>query len=349
MQKLKASTVIEPLKELKNILKKDHRRFTSRRKYQVTTVAGDGTPGYTDGPALLAKFKSPLDIAVMPDGRIYIADGFNSSIRVMEKGQVTTFAGNGNANITDGIANAARFKIPSRLTLDEKGNLYVLDAADPRVRKIGPDAGVTTYAGTNRFGHRDGAATVAQFGQSFGIVSDLTGNIYIADSQNHRIRKISRDRFVSTIAGTGIEGVVNGKGDIAQFYLATGIVIDKLGNLFVSDINRIRKITPNGMVSTFTGGDTGYEDGEKDVAKFSRIEDVAIDDRGNIFVTDENRVRKVTPNGFVSTLAGSTAGYQDGDGTSAKFNNPQGLTLDQDGNIYVADFINIRIRKISPG
>lgn len=343
--------IIEPLKDLKNILKRNQGRqekFQPRKKYVVTTIAGDGSAGFANGPSLKAKFKSPLDIAVLPGSRIYIADGFNSSIRIIENGEVSTFAGNGNANITDGTGTAARFKIPSRLTLDEKGNVYVLDAADPRVRKITPGGEVSTYVGTDKPGFRDGASTVAQFGQSFGIVSDFAGNIYIADSQNNRIRRISAGRQVSTIAGTGTEGIANGKGDTAQFYLATGIVIDKVGNLFVSDLSRIRKISPQGIVSTFAGSVVGYEDGKKDIARFSRIEDLAIDNNGNIFVTDEHRIRKVAPSGFVSTVAGSTAGYQDGDGASAKFNNPQGLALDQEGNIYVADFINNRIRKISP-
>lgn len=350
MQKTKTSTITEPLTDLKNILngqQMPHEKFRHHRKYVVTTLAGDGNSGYADGPALKARFKSPLDIAVLAGGKIYIADGFNSSIRILENGQVSTFAGNGNANVADGKGINARFKIPCRLAADENANLYVLDAADSRVRKITPDAEVTTYAGIERIGYRDGAASVAKFGQSFGIVADLSGNIYIADSQNNRVRKISVDGQVSTVAGTGTEGTANGKGDIAQFYLATGIVIDKVGNLFVSDVTRIRKITPRGIVSTFSGSVAGYEDGKKETARFSRIEALAIDDHGNIFVTDENRIRKVAPNGFVSTLAGSTAGHEDGNAAVARFNNPQGITVDKEGNIYVADFINNRIRKIS--
>ncbi len=344
--------VMEPLFNFRNnIFKKSFRGdklLLPRKNGVVTTMAGDGVPGLVDGPTLKARFKSPLDVVVSPDGKIYVADAFNSCIRKIENGQVSTFAGNGSANITDGKSILARFKIPSRLTLDANGNLYTLDAADPRIRKITPTAEVSTYAGVGKIGFRDGEAANAQFGQSFGIVSDPAGNIYVADSQNNRIRKISLDRKVITLAGTGIQGNVNGKGDIAQFYFATGIIVDNLGNLFVSDINRIRKISPTGVVSTFAGSNiSGYEDGKKGIAKFSQIEDLATDGRGNIYLTDENRIRKITAQGFVSTVAGSDAGYKDGDATAAKFDGPQGLVIDKQGNIYVADFNNNRIRKIS--
>jgi sugar lactone lactonase YvrE len=342
---------MEPLFSLRNnIFKKKSRgeKFQLLKNCVVTTIAGDGEPGFVDGPAMKARFKSPLDLAVLPDGKIYVADAFNSCIRKIEEGQVTTFAGNGNANTTDGKSTAARFKIPNRLALDVNGNLYTLDAADPRVRKISPAAEVSTWAGTGKIGFKDGDAANAEFGQSFGIVSDLAGNIYVADSQNNRIRKIFPNRKVITVAGTGIQGNANGKGDIAQFYFATGIVIDKPGNLFVSDINRIRKITPAGVVSTFAGSNfSGHVDGKRGVARFSQIEDLVIDEWGNIYLTDENRVRKITPQGFVSTVAGSTKGYKDGNATSAKFDGPQGLAIDKQGNIYVADFNNNRIRKIS--
>ena len=314
----------------------------------VTTIAGDGTPGFLNGPALTAKFKSPIDVAVLPDGTIYVADGFNSSIRKIEHGLVTTFAGNGNANITDANGSDARFKIPSRLTLDVEGNLYILDAADPRIRKINPYADVSIYAGAKTFGYRDGDIDTAQFGQSFGIVIDEYGNIYLADSQNDRIRKISVTKKVTTVAGTGIQGYANGNVDTAQFYFATGIAIDRKGNLFVSDGTRIRKITPEGIVSTFAGGNIrGHIDGKGGTARFSQIEDIAIDEKGNIYVTDDSRIRKITPQGIASTVAGNTAGYEDGDGVSARFDGPQGLAVDKEGNIYVADFNNRRIRKIS--
>jgi hypothetical protein len=317
----------------KRSVKVRHQRI---KKAIVSTVAGDGTSGFLDGPAVTSKFKSPLDLAVLPDGTIYVADAFNSSIRMIKNGIVATFAGNGNANIKDGNGSNARFKIPSRLTLDDAGNLYILDAADSHIRKITASADVSIYAGSNCFGLKDGEAKVAQFGQSFGIVRDLQGNIYVADSQNDCIRKISFQGEVTTIAG----------GSVKQFQFVTGIAINKQGDLFVSDVYRIMKITPDGIVSTFAGYQKGYADGGR-IAKFSQIEDLIMDQQENIYVTDENRIRKITPEGIVSTIAGSVAGYKDGDGRTAEFDGPQGLGIDLYGNIYVADFNNKRIRKIS--
>lgn len=308
------------------------------KKAIVSTIAGDGSSGFLDGPALTAKFKSPLDVAILPDGTIYVADAFNSCIRKIQDGIVSTYAGNGKANITNGTGNNARFKMPSRLTLDGIGNLYSLDAADPRIRKITPLCDVSIYAGSNIFGFRDGCVITAQFGQSFGIVSDVQGNIYVSDSQNESIRKISSTGEVTTIAGDSIN----------KFYFVTGIGINKQGDLFVSDICCIKKITPTGIVSRFAGGYTkGYSDGRGPSARFSQIEDLVMDKQENIYVTDENRVRKITPTGTVTTVAGSTSGFQDGDGASAKFDAPQGLAIDEDENIYVADFNNKMIRKIS--
>lgn len=342
MEKINPTLVLPPLKKKQNGIfnkKLQHLQHQKLKRIIVTTVAGDGTAGFLDGPVSTAKFKSPLDVAILPNGVIYVADAFNSSIRKIQNGVVTTFAGNGNANITNGNGSEARFKIPSRLTLDAAGNLYLLDAADPRIRKITPAGDVYIYAGTNIFGFKDGESNVAQFGQSFGIVADVHGNIYIADSQNDSIRKISLKGETTTIAGGGI---------IKHFQFVSGIAINRQGDLFVSDICRIKKITSAGIISTFAGGyQKGYVDGKGRGAMFSQIESLVMDQRENIYVTDENRVRKITPQGTVYTIAGSVAGYRDGDGASAMFDGPQGLGIDLQGNIYVADFNNKRIRKIS--
>jgi len=334
----------------KNRFKKNNLRVEPGmpQKIIVSTVAGDGTAGFLDGSALTAKFKSPLDVAVLHDGTIYVADAFNSRIRKIQNDIVTTFAGNGNANITNGNGSNARFKIPSRLTLDFAGNLYTLDAADPRIRKITPSADVSVYAGSSKFGFKDGEIFVAQFGQSFGIASDIHGNIYIADSQNDSIRKISFMGRVTTIAPGSTPQILDSRGHITQFQCIAGTAIGKHGDLFVSDVNRVKKITQAGVVSIFAGGyQKGYVDGKGVAAKFSQIEDLVIDQQDNIYVTDENRVRKITSQGTVTTIAGSIAGYKDGDGDVAMFDGPHGLAIDFNGDIYVADFNNNRIRKIS--
>jgi sugar lactone lactonase YvrE len=320
--------------------------FQPAKKTVVSTIAGSGIAGLADGPVLTAKFRSPLDVLVMTDGTIYVADGFNSCIRKIAGGYVTIFAGNGNANIRNGNSIEARFKIPCRLTSDVNGDLYLLDAADPRIRKITPAANVSTYAGTSTFGFRNGDASIARFGQSFGIVADAQRNIYIADTQNDCIRKIGYNGQVTTLAGT--QGFLSTDAASAKFYFVKGVVIDKLGNLFVADFNRIYKISPEGVVSTFAGnGIKGYTDGAPEIAQFSQIEDMVIDEEQNIYLTEDHRIRKIAPQGIVSTVAGSTAGYKDGDAIAAKFNEPKGLGIDEQGNIYVADSGNNRIRKIS--
>ena len=151
-------------------------------------------------------------------------------------------------------------------------------------------------------------------------------------------------------AGNGTAGFNNGNGGAAQFFNPGGIAIDQQGNLYVSDRGnyRIRKITPGGQVSTFAGsGLQGDEDGTAALARFNAPLDLVIDNEGNLYVTDNHRIRKISAQGVVSTVAGSTPGYADGDGVSAKFYYPAGMGLDAQGNIYVGDLLNNRIRKIS--
>ncbi|HET6767092.1 MAG TPA: hypothetical protein VFH08_06830 [Chitinophagaceae bacterium] len=325
----------------------EKRKNQEQGKTGVTTVAGDGAAGLVDGLASTARFKAPLDVAVLSDGTIYVADGFNSCIRKISKGIVTTFAGNGHANIKDGNRFDARFKIPCRLASDVAGNLYLLDAADPRIRKITPAANVSTYAGTKTFGFSDGHVTTAQFGQSFGIAFDGQQNIYIADSQNDCIRRISAEGRVTTVAGAGAKKFLNGRIATSQFHFVKAVVVDKQGNLFVADLNRIRKVTPEGVISTFIGkGAEELINGRLRKVRFSEIEGMVMDDQENIYLTEGDRIRKITPEKIVSTVAGSVAGYEDGDVASAKFNQPKGLAIDEHRNIYVADFNNNRIRKI---
>lgn len=319
------------------------------KKWIVITVAGNGEAFFADGPALTAKFRAPQDVVVTVDGTIYVADAINHRIREIAEGQVSTFAGNGIQDTASGNGAAAGFAFPNYIATDTEGNLYTLDIEDPRVRKISAAAFVSVVAGSGVNGFADGRADTAKFGKECsGIATDEQGNIYISDWKNRRIRKISIDGQVSTIAGTGKAGFVNGNANVAQFLDPAGLVIDKQGNLFVGDHHLIRKITPDGVVSTFSGKDSiGYKDGQADAALFSSIIDMVIDEEGNIYASDENRIRKITPQGVVSTFAGNTGGYRDGDATSAQFNRPTGLGIDRQGNVYVADDFNNRIRKIS--
>jgi sugar lactone lactonase YvrE len=319
------------------------------KKWIVTTVAGNGLAYFANGPALMAEFRAPLDVAIADDGTIYVADAINHRIRKIASGQVSTFAGIGVQDTTSGSGNVAGFAFPSYIALDRDQNLYTLDVEDPRVRKISPAAFVSVVAGNGVNGFVDGRSDTAQFGKECaGITIDEQGNIYVSDWKSRRIRKISNTGHVTTVAGNGQSGFADGDAATAQFFNPAGIVIDKQGNLFVADFNRVRKITVLGIVSTFIGKDsTGFRDGQNDEALFSDLTDMVIDEQENIYVSDGNRIRRITPRGEVSTIAGGAVGYEDGDAKTAKFNGPVGLGIDKQGNIYVADDHNNRIRKIS--
>ena len=313
----------------------------------VSTLAGNGIPFFADGPALLASFRDPIDAAVSNDGTVYVADPITHRIRKIAGGVVSTLAGDGKEGITDGPS--AEFELPSQVLVDANGNVYTLDIDDPRVRKITPNGIVSTVAGNGQVGFKDGAVEDAEFGkETSGLALDAQGNFLIVDFDNKRIRKIGTNGQVTTIAGNGKSGLIDGLPADAEFFAPSGIAADKNGNIFIGDGDRVRKINAAGVVSTYAGGSgTGYRDGTANEAQFSSIEDVVVDEQGDIFLTDQNRIREINQHGIVSTIAGNTDGYKDGEGTSAQFYSPAGLGIDKQGNLYVADVNNNRIRKIS--
>lgn len=321
------------------------------KKWIVRTIAGNGNASFVNGPALSATFHFPGDISVDNDGILYITDVLNFCIRKIVNGGVSNVAGGSGPGITDGIGTLAQFKNPYSVALDANGNLFTSDENDPRIRKISPAREVSVYAGLETAGFADGNASTARFGFGNYIAADAEGNVYVSDAMNNRIRKISVTGQVNTIAGSNTPGFSNGNGVAAQFSFPGGIAIDRRGDLYVADRGnfRIRKITNGGDVSTFAGsGIVGNVDGNADTAQFSHdMHDIVIDAEGNLYVADADRIRKVTPLGVVSTIAGSTFGFRDGDGEFAQFNFPNGLAIDAQGNIYVADLNNNRIRTIS--
>ena len=211
------------------------------------------------------------------------------------------------------------------------------------------DYQVTTLAGSTQ-GFADGTGAAAQFDDPRGIALDAQGNLYVVDENNHKIRKITPEGEVSTLAGSTL-GFSDGAGENAQFYDPIGIAVDEQGNIYVGDANnnRIRKITPNGVVSTLAGSTAGYADGTGGSAQFDFPNGVAVDAQGNVYVADSynHKIRKVSPNGEVSTLAGSTQGLANGLSTAAQFNFPTGIAVDSRGNVYVTDSNNHQIRKIT--
>ncbi|MEO7173819.1 MAG: T9SS type A sorting domain-containing protein [Flavobacterium sp.] len=321
----------------------------------VTTVAGDGTAGYSDAQGLSAKFNNPIGIAITASGVIYVTDSSNNRIRAISNtGLVTTLAGSGTPGFANGQGTAAQFNTPRAIAIDLSGNIYVVDYTNNRIRKITSTGAVTTLSGTGAFGAINGTGSVATFKYPEGLGVDSAGNVFTTDVTNNTIRKITSTGDTSTYAGSAIRGLENGQiGTMAMFNGPVAVAVTSGGITYViDDYNScIRKVTSNGIVSTFVGNSgPGYTDGLGAAAYFNNPKGMVVDAAGNIYVADtfNNRIRKVTSAGVVTTIAGDgTAGYLDGQGTAAKFNNPYGLTIDASGNIYVADTKNHRIRKIS--
>jgi sugar lactone lactonase YvrE len=212
----------------------------------VTTLAGDGTAAYADGPGASAQFNSPCGVAVDAAGNVYVADSANNRIRkISPAGMVSTLAGDGTGAYADGFGTAAQFQDPFGVAVDAAGNVYVADSTNCRIRKISPAGYVTTLAGNGTAAYADGFGTAAQFNHPFGIAVDAVGNVYVADSTNCRIRKISPAGMVSTLAGDGTSGFTDGPGTSARFNLPFGVAVDTAGNVYVGDEgnNRIRKIS----------------------------------------------------------------------------------------------------------
>ena len=317
---------------------------------QVTTIAGDGTQGNADGNGTNAEFLSPLGVTIDAMGTVYVSD--NVTIRqIMPNGEVTTLAGdNENNGFADGVGSNALFNFIIGIVTDSQGTIYVADAINHKIRKITPSGVVSTLAG-NTEGFADGTGSNAQFNAPIGLAIDAANNIYVTDTGNHKIRKITPDGLVSTIAGS-VAGFADGNGANAEFDSPVGISIDTQDNIYVSDLSnfKIRKIAANGTVSTVAGSDFGFTDGNASNAQFSNPYDIAMDKLGNIYVADltNHSIRKITPDGLVTTIAGTgVEGFADGNGANAQFFQPRGLVVDADFNIYVADTNNFRIRKIT--
>lgn len=318
----------------------------------VNTLAGS-SQGFLDGTGSTAKFDHPIGLATDSFGNIYVADAWNHKIRkITPAGVVITLAGS-TQGFADGPGVAAKFNSPQGVATDASDNIYVADSSNNKIRKITPEGLVSTLAGSDLQGFADGTGASAQFNLPIGVATDISGNVYVADQFNNKIRKITQTGVVTTLAGS-TQGFADGIGTAAQFNNPIGIATDMSGNVYVGDIvnYKIRKITPAGIVSTLAGSTQGFADGIGAAAQFYYPFGVATDATGNVYVADNNnnKIRKISPTGVVTTLAGSTPGFADGTGGTAQFFNPQGVATDAQGNIYIsnfADFGNHNIRKIT--
>lgn len=266
---------------------------------------------------------------------------------------VTTLAGSNNPGLVDGIGSMAKFNNPAGMVIDPSGNLYVSDHANHSIRKITPRGIVSTFAGTGQPGLANGNRLQATFNHPYGLALDVAGNLYVGDVVNHRIRKITPEGIVSTLAG-GNKGFADRKGSLAKFNHPYGVTVDSLNNVYVADSynNRIRKITPDGNVTTLGGtGNDGFVDGPGTIAEFYVPIGIVADNKGNIYVGDEGNssIRKIDSDGVVTTLAGNGKfSFSDGVGKNAEFNAPGGIAIDGEGNLFVADYLNNCIRKVTP-
>jgi sugar lactone lactonase YvrE len=289
----------------------------------VTTVAGGVSAyGWVDGPAASARFNGLAGLAFLPSGRLAIADEFNHAVRLMDMTQgLSTFAGappqTGN---TDGFGASARFSNPTSVAVDGNGNAYVADYGNSAIRKITPASQTTTLAGT------------AGLSSPTGLALDSTGNLFVIDSTNHTLLRITPLGAMSTLAGlAGSAGSADGTGAAARFNYPNMVAIDNSGNLYLTETGNhtIRKVTPGGVVTTIAGlaGTAGLADGNGAAARFNMPTGIAVDGSGNLFVGDmnNNKIRKVTPAGDVTTLALSTF-----------INWPRGLAFAPAGNLLVA-------------
>jgi sugar lactone lactonase YvrE len=325
-------------------------------RIRVSTVAGVGRA--VDGKGTAATFHSPYGVAADSAGNVYVADSWNSRIRkISPNGTVTTYAGAAGFAIPstkDGPAKRATFRQPEGIAVDRKGNVYVADTWDNKIRKISKNRTVTTLAGTGAKGAQDGEGNQATFDHPTGITVDDSGVIYVADRNNNKIRKITPDGYVTTLAGSGEGGAANGQGEEATFSSPEGVTVDHNRNVFVADTDNylIRKISYSGVVTTVSGsGHWASIDGYGTEASYSGPSGITIDRSGNLYITDSktDKIRKITPNGLVTTFAGSgNRGSNDGISSSASFSYPYGITVDSQGNLFVADVNNDKIRKISP-
>ena len=334
--------------------------------YALSTVCFSGDGGLATGQNV--RFYGNTGVVVDATGNLYIADSGNNRIRkVNTSGIITTAVGNGTqSNSGDGgLATKAQFYTPAGIALDGAGNLYVADYDNKVIRKIDAVGKISTVAGieprpsvtfTGGYSGDGGAATSAKLNEPSGVAADATGNLFIADTKNHRIRKVSASGTITTVVGTGTGGYLgdDGVATSAQLYNPTSVAVGAAGILYIADSSnrRIRKVNAAGTITTVAGNGTdGFsgDGGAATSAQLSSLSSVIVDVAGNLYITDGSRIRKIDTSGTITTVAGNGSSGYSGDGgpaTSAALWAPRGLAVDVAGNIFIALKESFVVRKV---
>jgi hypothetical protein len=332
----------------------------------ITTIAGTGTATFSGdgGQATAAALNHPYRTAFDMSGNLFIADNSNNCIRqINSSGVITTFAGTTVFGFSGdgGLASSARLYTPTSVMPDAAGNVYIVDEDNMRIRKVNASGIISTVVANGTYGFLGdgGPAASAELKRPYGIAADAAGNLYIADTENHRIRKVNTSGIISTVAGNGTAGF-SGDGALATAAALNNprdVAVDAAGNIYIADTynSRMRKVTAaTGIITTIAGTGLNAFSGDGGLATSASLNypsGLALAG-GSICIADEgnNRVRLINASGIISTVAGNgTAGFS-GDGslaTSGKLNSPVGVSFDNTGNLYIADLSNNRIRKVT--
>lgn len=324
----------------------------------VSLVFGTGSAGFTNGSASVARVYYPRGLATVLDGRVFVADRSNHRIRVYTPATTTgktatvgTYAGNGLTGSTDGAATSARFNYPAGVAWHALSKtLYVADRNNHRIRRI-VGGKVTTLAGSS-LGKVDGSGAAARFYYPEGIAVDAAGVVYVGDTYNHAIRRVTAKGVVTTLAGSGSSGYLNGASNVARFSYPRGLMVQNDGSLLIADTSnhRIRHVSSAGNVTNYAGtGSSGITNGAVTSARFSLPYDITAGPGGVRYVADggNRRIRKIAK-GQVSVFSGSgSSGYLNGSPSTARFSAPYGVATDVLGRVWVADYSNHRIRRLS--